>query len=99
MLPAATRCAAAVPDARRAGVYVGRLSFVVDHPLSESRARALGDRFAGALHAALMETGHAGRLHIEDLVVEVPLRELDDPRALARLATSTVRRVLDQAPE
>lgn len=81
------------------GLHVGQLRLVTDRALGSDGARAIGERFAGALDRALVAAGHVGTVHVGELSVEAPSHTLDDPAALARLAGDAARRILDRAPD
>lgn len=85
--------------AARGDVHIGRLRIATDQPMSVRQAQALGDAFANQLGVALSQAAQPTRLHIAELVIDASQRQLSDPQAIARLADSLARRVLDRSPE
>lgn len=80
-------------------VHIGRLRIATDRPMSVRQAQALGDAFANQLGAALDQAARPTRLHIAELVVDASQHQLSDHHAVAALANSLARRVLDRTPE
>lgn len=80
-------------------VHIGRLRIATDRPMSVRQAQALGDAFANQLGAALGQAAQPTQLHIAELVIDASQHQLSDHRAVARLADSLARRVLDRGPE
>lgn len=80
-------------------VHIEQLRLVTDRALGHEQQQSLGQRFAGALDAALVQAGSRARLSIGELVLEAGADQLADHRGLSRLATTVAQRILDRAPD
>jgi hypothetical protein len=92
------RAAEGAPTSAPPSIEIGQVCFLTDRPLGERRARALGEAFARELAAAVAAApGAPMRLSFGELLIEAGGRELDDPRASARLAAAVAQRILERA--
>jgi hypothetical protein len=81
-------------------IEIRQVRFLTDRPLGNRRARALGEVFARELALAVAAVSRAPvRLSFGELLIEAGGRELDDPRASARLAAAVAQRILERARE
>jgi len=81
-------------------MQIERVHLMTDASLSSAEAQRVSEAFASELDSALRDGRRGGeRVSIGELALQVPVATMGDGRAMARLAQSVARRILERGQD